>query len=190
MVVFPMIALMASYGLQKIRTIETRRFIVYSVVIFSAIVAFFAYLPFLSSMAPVNMKDAGRYLDSVNADSIEVFTVPSEKTIVNLAVSVPLLDFSTNKDIFYHHDPDYSLPFKKIEKSPLRFTWEYSNPDYYAGNPDMAVDSPVIAVISNGPMNSLPESLKERLAGYNKAAIFKTSTDRFRYSPVVSIYLR
>ncbi len=188
MLLFPMVALMASYGLQLIRNVEVRRYIVYCAVVSSLIIAVFAYLPFLSSMSLVNLKEAGRYLDSIDAERVEIFSVPSQKTIVNPAISIPILDYFTAKEIVYYHDEHYSLPFEKIEKSPLRFTWEYKNPAYYTLDPEAAGDGPVIAVISNGPMSVLPKALKERLSGYKNAEVFKTSTGIFRYSPVVSIY--
>lgn len=188
-VAFPMLALMASYGLQRIKTIEIKRYIVYCAAAASIITAVFAYLPFLSSMGIVNVKDAGMFLDSIGAENIEVFTVASERTVVNPVVTVPLLDLFTEKEIVYYHDSGFSIPFEKIEKSPLRFTWEYRNPGYYTPERKNISSGTAVAVISNKGGKALPEGIEEKLKGHRKARVFNTSTGIFRYSPVVTVYL-
>ena len=189
LIAFPMLALMASYGLQKIKEIETRRVIVSCIVASSLLVAVFAYRPFLQSMSLVNLKDAGVFLDSVKTERVEIYTTYSPRSIVNPAVAVPILDLFTDKDIFYHHDPDYTLPFKKIEKSPLRFTWEYENPEYYLPDQNINDENIAIVVISNGPMKDVRDGILKQVEGYKAARVFNASTRLFRYSPVVSIYL-
>ena len=188
MVAFPMLTLMASYGLQKIETMEIRRYIASSIVAASLVVAIFAYLPFLQSTSLVNLKDAGGFLDSIDADRIEVFTVPSKETVVNPAVSVPLLDLFTKKDIFYHHDRGLSLPFEKIEKSPLRFTWEYKNPAYYADGHKAVDNNAVVVVISNASVKKFPDDIEEKIRGYKNIGVFENSSGIFRYSPALRIF--
>jgi hypothetical protein len=183
-----MLALMASYGLQKIREIETKRFIVSCIVASSLVVALFAYRPFLQSMSLANLKEAGDFLDSVSAERVDVFTTYSPGSIVNPAVAVPLLDLFTDKDIVYHHDADFKLPFEKIEKSPLRFTWEYENPQYYSPGGMGNDKSHALVVISNGPLKDMPEGVQEFI-GYRPVEVFNASTRIFRYSPEVAVYL-
>ncbi|MBL7050483.1 MAG: glycosyltransferase family 39 protein [Nitrospira sp.] len=190
LIAFPMLALMASYGLQKLKEIETRRFIVSCIVASSLVVAIFAYRPFLQSMSLVNLKDAGVFLASVKTERVEVYTTDSPRSIVNPSVAVPILDLFTDKDIVYHHDPDYTRPFKKIEKSPLRFTWEYENPEYYLQDQNVNDENNAIVIISNGPLKDLPDDVSEKIDGYEKVQVFNTSTRIFRYSPVVSVYMR
>jgi len=216
LVIFPMLTLMASYGLQKIKTFELRRFIAFSIVASSLVVAVVAYLPFLQKMSMVNLKDAGRYLDSIGERKIEVFTIPSNETIVNLAVSVPVLDLFTGKDIYYHHDPTHSPPFEEIKVSPLRFTWEYKNPRYYSDEYKISpspTSPPVeggeikqfplplrervrvrgknsaLVIISNGHVKTLPDNIAEELKGYKENRAFDTSEGIFGFSPVVTVYL-
>ncbi len=189
MIVFPMFTLMASYGLQRIRDFELKKFIVYCAVISSLIVAVFAYLPFLKTMGLVNMKHAGEFLNSVDTGKIEIFTLPSGKSLVNPAVSVPLLDLHTDKNIIYHHDTDFSIPFKKIEKSSLRFTWEYKNPEYYKPADDSSDRDNAIVILSNIPGTAIPENIRNKIKGYKKGRVFNTSTRIFKYSPVVTVYL-
>ena len=188
MVIFPMLALMASYGLQKIKTPEIRRYIASCIVGVSLVVAIFAYLPFLQRMSLVNCKDAGRFLDSVHAEKIEVFTIPSAKSAVNPSIAVPILDLFTDADILYRQDKEFSLPFEKIEKSPLRFTWEYKNPAYYIKD-DKDSGKDAIVIISNRTNKLLPNRIKRKIKGYKKTGVFNTSTGIFRYSPVVTIYM-
>lgn len=192
MVLFPMLTLMASYGLQKIRTLNLKRFIVFSIVSSTLVVALVAYLPFLQKMNMINLKNAGEYLDSVKTESVEVFTITSTETIVNLAVSVPILDLHTKKEILYHHDTAYSLPFEEIKESPLRFTWEYKNPQYYHNEnyiPSPQPEPAPIVIISNGSVRALPDHIAEKLKGYKKTRVFDTSEGIFGFSPVVTIYL-
>ena len=94
---FPMLALMASYGLQEIRDKRIVRFMSFYIVVFSIIVAFFAYLPFLNSTSAANIKNAGAFLNSLDASEIEVFTLQAKNHDVKPAVSVPILDLFTAK---------------------------------------------------------------------------------------------
>ena len=190
LIAFPMLVLMASYGLQKIKEIEIKRFIASCIVASSLVVAVFAYQPFLQSMSLVNLKDAGGFLDSVKTERVEVYTTYSTGSIVNPAVAVPILDLFTEKNIAYHHDPDLTLPFEKIEKSPLRFTWEYKNPEYYLPDQSIKDGNSAVVVISNRPLRDVPDDILEKIKGYKAARVFSTSTGIFRYSPVVSVYQR
>jgi hypothetical protein len=107
---------------------------------------------------------------------------------VNQAVGVPVLDLFAEKKISYYHDESYALPLEKIEKSPLRFTWVYKNPEYYDVKNEDSTSNSAIAIISNAPLEKLPDHLKKKVEGYRKAGIFKTTTGIFRYSPVVTLY--
>ncbi len=189
MVIFPMLTLMASYGLQAIRDLEVRKYIVSCIVAASLVTAIFAYLPLLQEMGPVNLENAGRFLNSADVEKADVFTVPSEDTAVNQAVSVPALDLFTDKAVYYHYDAALSPPFEKIEKSPLRFTWEYRNPEYYYESSDSSGKNAAIAVISNGVPLSMPDRIRRKIKGYKKARVFSASTGLFSYRPVVTIYL-
>ena len=202
MVIFPMLTLMASYGMQKIKNAEPRRFIAFSIISSSLVVATVAYLPFLQKMNMVNLKDAGSYLDSVKTERIEVFTVPSTETIVNIAVAVPILDLYTGKDIYYSHEETYVPTFEEIKESPLRFTWEYKNPRYYRNKnnippavrkggvtPPLQPEPSALVIISNGNVKSLPDYVAERLKGHWKNKVFDISDGVFGFSPVVTVYL-
>ena len=186
--VFPMFALMAAYGLRELRGRNIKRFLVLSVFISSVIVGAFVYLPFLQSLSTVNLKDAGRFLNSLDEPNIEVFTLMPEDPVLNPAVSVPILDLFTRKNIIYEYSREKFLqPGDAVEKSSLRFTWEYKNPVYY--RPDnYRVKDAAVAVISENPQDALPEDIRQRIAGYHLSAVFKKSDDIFIYRPCVRVY--
>ena len=189
LVTFPMLTLMASYGIGQMKSLEVKRVLVSCIAIASIVVAAFAYIPFLQSISTINLKNAGNLLNSLKIAKVEVFTVPSQRPVVNPAVSVPILDLFTDKDITYYHDADFTVPFEKIKESPLRFTWEYTNPEYYQGDYFSVTDDSAVAVIANMNIREFPESLRKKIAGYKLAKVFEVSTGRFHYSPAVRIYL-
>jgi hypothetical protein len=91
--VFPMLALMAAYGIQEIRERHIKSFFVSAAFISSLIVGVFAYLPFLQSLGTINFKDAGSFVNSLDEANVEVFTLMPEDPVLNPAASVPLLLF-------------------------------------------------------------------------------------------------
>ncbi|MDP2168539.1 MAG: glycosyltransferase family 39 protein [Thermodesulfovibrionales bacterium] len=189
--VFPMFALMASYGLREIKTDEVKRFIVSVAVLSSLTLAVFAYLPFLRQISLINLKDAGRFLDSLDVDAVEVFTLP-QKSNVNPAVSVPLLDLFTKKRIIYDYGPDNrplpeGIAPEDIERSPLRFTWEYKNPAYYAFG-DKAGTNAAMVLISGSREAVVPAHIRQRLRGYRKCREFEVFSDDFRYKTIVAVF--
>jgi hypothetical protein len=189
MLAFPMLTIMASYGFQRIKNLDLRKFIASSVVASAAVVAIFAYLPFLQSLSMVNFKEAGEFIDSIKGANIEVYTVQSESTSVNMAVTVPLLDLYTDKGIQYRYDSESAAPADDISESPLRFTWEYANPLYYEVEKMPSANDPAIVIISNNPEAGTSESAMVAIKGYKKEKVFNSTTEIFRFSPVVTIYL-
>jgi hypothetical protein len=186
--IFPMFALMAAYAIRQIRHVEIKRFLVLSAVISSLTVAVFGYLPFLQRISTVNLKYAGNFADSLKETEIEVFTLLPKDPVLNPAVSVPILDLFTGKKIIYDYDRElFTQPAEKIEKSPLRFTWEYENPPYYDRGPFDSRD-PIILVISEKPDDPLPEELITRLAQYHHLNTFGISEEIFRYQTILRIY--
>jgi hypothetical protein len=188
MIIFPMLTLMAAYGLQHIGNLKLRKYIVSCMIGSSLVVAAFAYLPFLQTMSMVNFRDAGRFLNSAGEEIIYVYAVPSEESAVNPATGIPVLDLFTEKKIIYYHDEEFSLPFEEIETSPLRFTWEYENPEYYKADQKDSFDYRTVVVISNRGEEQLPQRIISKLKGYEVRRTFEETTHRFRYSPVVTVY--
>ena len=188
--IFPLLTLMASYGLQEIKDKRIVRFIVSCTVVFSLLIAVLAYFPFLRKTSAANIKNAGSFLNSLDASEIEVFTLQAKNHDVNPAVSVPILDMFTEKKIRYYYDASSFLPFSEAEKSPLRFTWEYKNPKYYIGGNgkgDANIKKAVV-VITESSEQLIPSEIRQKVMGYRNSAIFKISEGVFQYQTIVRVY--
>jgi hypothetical protein len=185
--VFPMMALMAGYGLQVIKQDDLRRFIVYGIVSTSLVIGVFTYLPFAERMSVVNLKHAGAYLNTLGNADIEVMTLPPKEPVINHAVAVPLLDLFTNKRIRYHYEPGGFPLREEVERSSLRFTWEYRNPAYYEDTLPEAKRS-ILIVIADASDIALPRSLERNGAHYDQTGIFRVNEAIFRHSVGIGIY--
>jgi hypothetical protein len=183
--VFPMIAVMAGYGLREIPDKTSRLFTAVSAFTTSAAVALFIYLPFLGNMSQANLMKAGQHLNALKAGPVEVITAPSPTFTINPAVTVPILDLFTESKICYRYrEPE--LP-EKILTSPLRFSWTYKNPDFYTAADACQGGGPVVVIIPEYDQ-SIPGDILTRISGYEKKAEFGVTTEIFRYSPRVIIY--
>jgi hypothetical protein len=184
---FPMIALMASYGLQYLKDKEIRKFVVLCAVISSLSVSLFGYLPFLQRISAVNIKKAGQFLNTAAGEMVEVFVLPEKEPALNPAVAVPLLDLFTKKRIVYRHEPVTPPDAEDAKKSPLRFTWEYKNPSYYLGDGHREEDA-AVAVISGAPYAALPKDVEERMKGYRLSGEFDGYEGIFAHRTVITVY--
>jgi 4-amino-4-deoxy-L-arabinose transferase-like glycosyltransferase len=183
---FPMLALMGAYGLQALGSREVRKVVLACTAACSLVVAAYGYLPFLRGTSAMNLKSAGAYLDSIGERRVEVFTPPQPDSEVNPAVAVPLLDLYTRKDLVYAYQVPLRSSLKRLEESPLRFTWEYRNPAYYAGDP--AGGDAAVVVISGAVGQPLPESMERRLRGYRLDRVFAADEGVFRFKTMVAVY--
>ena len=184
---FPMLTLMAGYGLQVIRREELKRFIVFGTVAASLGVGYFAYLPLAGSMSVTNLKQAGEYLNTLDAPEIEVITLAPQDPVANPAVAIPLLDLFTDKRIVYNYMQD-GLPAREdVEQSSLRFTWEYRNAAYYGDERHAPGNTPIV-VISDASNAPLPRAVAQRIEGRRLAGAFIADEKIFRYTVGVRIY--
>ena len=186
--VFPMLALMASYGLREFRDGQVRKYIVLCIVASSVVIMVFGFLPFAQQASAANLKLAGEYLDSLEADRVEVIALPQLHAFVNPAVSVPILDLFTSKRLVVRHDSVAAPATETLRQSSLRFTWEYRNPTYYAAGTDGAGESAVV-VIACDPAQPLPDSIGQRLQGYRLSREFMIVENVFGYRTIVHVYL-
>lgn len=185
---FPMLALMASYGLREIRVGEIRKYVVLSIVVSSLVVLVSGFLPFLRQQSAANLKQAGIYLDSLKGDAVEVIALPQLHALVNPAVSVPILDLFTSKRLVYRHDPVPAPQARTLAETSLRFTWEIGSPTYYAAAPSHKAPS-AIAVIASDPAQPQPEGVSAKLKGHRLAREFAVSEHVFGYQTLVRVYL-
>ncbi len=179
--VFPMLALMASYGIQDIEAERLRRFVVLLAVAFSLVVGVFGYLPFLRTNSISNLMYASRFLDTLDGEVVRVDTFP-QKSAINPAISVPLLDIYTDKKILYDYELSTHLTERQIATSSLRFTWQYANPPYYVS--DEGAPAALLALITPRPV---PERVFQK-QGYTFLRRFDVSADLYRYRPFVEVY--
>ncbi len=180
----PMLALMGAYGLRAIAAAEVRRLVLGCTVASSLVVALYGYRPFLERTSSANLKAAGEYLNALPEARAEVFTLSRPDSELNAAIEVPLLDLYTAKPLVYSYRP--VPPRVRIAESPLRFTWEYRNPRYYADAG--AGGASAVAVITDDLARPLPEEVTARLRGYELARTFVADEGVFRNKTLVAVY--
>lgn len=184
---FPLFSLMASYGLNAIKDIEVKRFIGFCAVTSSVVIALFGFLPFLNKTSAVNLRDAGKYIDTLDCGEIvELYTLPQRSSTGNTEASIPILDLFTDKRIIYRRDKIFSLDNKNIEKSPLRFTWESKMPNFYSVNKESKAF--LIAFISGEAIDNLPPWTIRNTQSPVLLKRFVASSGVFRYKTYVSLY--
>jgi hypothetical protein len=184
--IFPMFALMASYGLAELKSEGLRKFTASCIVTSSFVIAFVAFLPFLVTISTVNLMEAGAQINALPGETVEVYTIVPPNTTYGPKVSVPILDLFTKKRIIYE---DLSVPpgREKIDKNPLRFTFDYELPPIYTGEKN---NKNIIIIISPTAGEPLPEYLQERLEGYQEYKTLDTiSVRRYYYRPITRIYV-
>lgn len=201
--VFPLLSLMAAYGLMQIRQGEIRRYLVSGIVISSVLVAVFAYRPFLNTISPVNLKEAGEFLDTLSGPVAEVFTWYAEDAPAGPAVTVPLLDLFTGKRIVYGIVSDdvgqRRLDSGETSVSPLRFTWEYRTPRYYAQpeSPFRQKDAEIVThgrqqgavvIITDRHDAAIPEHLAQIIKEYRSVRVFNKDENEFAFKTFVRVY--
>ena len=187
MMVFPLLSLMASYGLGLIRDRMNARFIAYSTAAFSLTLALSGFMPFLQHTSAVNLRDAAEYLNSLDVAVVEVFTPLPQEYVMNPAVSVPLLDLHTKKKIVYRYEEaEYPLP-EDISTSALRFTWEYKNPLYYQESVK-EYDKKAVLIITDRIERELPPAILLEIAGLSEKRTFAVSDNAFRHKTLVTVF--
>lgn len=185
--VFPMLALMAAYGLREIRCGEIRKYIVVCIVASSVALSVLGFRPFLQQTSAVNLKQAGEYLDSLDASEVEVIALQQRHAAVNPAVSVPLLDLHTSKRLIFRSDV-LAPTGRGVDESSLRFTWEHKHPKYYDAGAD-GLRAEAVVVIADDDAQLLPDSIAQRLIGYRLSRQFIASENVFGYRTIVKVYL-
>lgn len=186
--VFPMLALMASYGLTLLRNHEVKKIIVGVVIMTTLVTCIFVYRPFLQQTSDINISRAGQFLDDLDIDHVEVFTAPQQNYPINPAIAVPLLDLATSKKIVYHYEPGASTPDEDYHTSRFRFSWEYRNPAYYT---DEAGERPVktaFVLISAKPEDAIPTGMENTIKGLHRTRSFTIANQLYEYQTLVRIY--
>lgn len=185
---FPMLALMASYGLREIRDGAIRKQVVLCIVVSSIVTMVFGFLPFAQNASAANLKRSGEYLDSLALESVEVIVLEQRQALVNPAVSVPMLDLFTSKRLVLRNEPVVAPDAQALAQSSLRFTWDYRNPSYYGAGTNAPAASAVL-VIASDRAQLVNVSLEKRLQGYRLSREFVVLENIFAYRTLVQVYL-
>ncbi|TAN41357.1 MAG: hypothetical protein EPN25_05150 [Nitrospirae bacterium] len=185
--IFPMVSLMAAYGLMQIKRVDLRRSIAAGVVASSVVLAFFAYRPFLNTVSVVNLKDAGQFIDTLRGDALEVITAYEGNPETSPAVAVPMLDLFTDRQITYRDlKGPASIP-RDVAVSSMRFTWEYRNPPYYEAPRRSGLPGTVVVVITD-IRGELPGTVRDATRGYASVRLFEADEQEFAFKTYVRVY--
>lgn len=184
---FPMLTLMSARGLVELRNRDLKKVIVSAVVITSLATGFFLFLPFFKQWSTVNLRDAGRFLDTLDVDAVDVIAVPQQQYPVNPAVAVPMLDLFTHKKIIYQYVPGASTPDEDFHTSRFRDSWEYINPPYYRTGVEKA-GKKAVAVILADVQEKIPPETMERISNLHHTRSFTTYYLFFQNHTIVRIY--
>jgi len=139
-------------------------------------------------MSTANLQRAGVFLNQRGVREVEVITVPPKSAVMGSVVSVALLDLYTRsaprlKSLV----PELRPARQEIERSPLRFSWEFPVPRYYDPLPTDGHDVPVV-VVTGMSGEPLPDALTERLRRYRRTASWHAGEGIFQYAPAVFLY--
>jgi len=182
---FPLFALAAAYGLNALHGRELKRFIAFCVLAASLAVAWGAYLPFLNGTSMANLREAGRYIDALPGDAVAVRIRPQKTSAGNTEMAIPLLDLYTRKRLIYQRER-FELPQAGlVQRSPLRFTWEFPAASRYEAAPDQGA-MPVAVIASE----QAPVTRAFGQDGLRSLAVFTTDSGVFRYKTFVEVFGR
>jgi len=183
---FPMLCLMASYGAMQVARILNPGFVALSVAACSFTLAYTAFLPFQQSTSAENIGDAAAYLNSLDLSAVEVVTPFPGTSVMNPSASVPLLDLFLRAPVRYRYRAaEYPVP-EDIDTSPLRFTWTYRNPPYYAGHGK--AEKTGLAVITDRTDIALDDLLHDRTGTFTQKRTFAVRDDVYQHQTLITVY--
>ena len=184
--IFPMLCLMASYALVQIRRVLNPGFVALSAAACSFALAYTAFLPFQQSTSAANIRDAAAYLNSLDLAAVEVVTPLPGTYVMNPSASVPLLDLFLRAPVRYRYrSTEYPVP-DDIDTSPLRFTWTYQNPPYYAGYGK--AEKVGVAVITDSTEVHLDHMLQDRTERFTQKRTFALRDDVYQHQTLIAVY--
>ena len=185
--IFPMIALMAAYGLAELQNRVVIKQVVFSIIGISFVVAFAGFLPLLKSFGVQNLQAAGQYLNTVSAQNVWVISLAGEEAVVSPDIAVSMLDIYTSKRLLYEETPKSEEVLERARTSPLRFTWEYPTPEFYSRKPGEK-DTGALVVISDNQDQALPAAIENKILHYPVRKIFQQTSHIFKHQTFVVVY--
>ena len=187
MPLLPFMAITGAYGLREIKFGQVRRYVAYCCLGSSLIIALLVYKPFLTRTSMANLKDAGRFLDTLNDHAVEVYCIPQARSLGNTSVVVPILDLYTKKILYQEQAWTSTEGHMKAKNVSLRFTWELMQPDYYRGNMYSGLQIPLV-IIASTPVNELPAIMAEKHPEIQLLKQFNKTSGIYRYQTFVSVF--
>ena len=181
----PLLALMASYGLQSFNQGQLRRFAGLAIVFSSLLIVLGGYLPFFKTTSMMNIMAAGRLLDTLPGREVEVYVLPQNGSSGNTALVIPQLDLFTGKRLI-SQQPWQQLATGKIPAhAPLLFSWQISRPPFYAPGYRRG-RKPLVVISGDG---GEPQRAKLSMVGSRlPAGEFVRQSGVFRFKTIISIY--
>ncbi len=181
----PLLALMAARGLEIIQDAAGRRYAVLVVVSSSLVLAWGAFLPFFGTTSMVNLQEAGRFLDILAADRVEVHALPQAGSEGSTRIAIAQLDLFTRKAIFSPQDWG-DMPTRLPPLSPLRATWRLRRPSWY-GTAVVDMDAPLVVISGRPPDKEDYQEIRgARFKG--RVRFFTLCSGVFRYRTLVAVY--
>jgi hypothetical protein len=181
---FPLFALMASYGIHFFKNNLIKRNFAYLIVMTSFIITTNIFLPFLKNISTVNIKMAGNYLNKLPQDSILVYILKKKESIRNLEVVLPILDIYTNKQLIYH-DIIGDIIDQNLKTSGGH-TWNYKIPAYYFSK--TKIEELPVVIVSSEKNIIIPEAILEKIKNFKYTITFDKATGIYRYKNFLTIY--
>lgn len=184
---FPLLALMAAYGLAWIKDQNLKRYWAYTTVLTAFLINIYISLPFLRMNSGTNLMKAGFYLDTLEGEWARVYILTKKEYVANIEIALPMLDLYTDKKLYYERKK-IEIDHKKIEKSRLRFTWNIDIPKFYTERPHEP--GVPIVVITGEEDQKIPEEIIRQTRGYKNIKKYFTNTGVYNYNSFVIVYSR
>lgn len=184
--VFPMLAIMAAYGIAALNSAANKRFIVSGIAVTAVLLSAIATLPFLDKNSAINLKLTGEYLDSINAKNSEILALPQEKSTINSSIAIPILDLFSKGNIVYSDGHLKEIPHNLTEL-PWRWTWEVAIPPTHTSQ-DGIKSNQTIVVIKSTHTQKLPHYIERKLENYYLLKEFRHTSGVFKYRTLIYIY--
>ncbi|MDF1577395.1 MAG: glycosyltransferase family 39 protein [Desulfobulbales bacterium] len=182
----PLLALMASFGLQAIREKQVRRFAGLIIISYSLIIVNVGYLPFFRTTGMMNIMQAGRFLDSLPGETVEVYALPQSKSGGNTVLAIPQLDLFTHKKMVSRQDWITEQARRQPSLAPLLFSWKIGRPSFYT--PDPAEKSPPLVVIFDDSLASTENALGSVIGARSGMRQFVSESGVFRFKTNLFIF--
>ncbi|MEJ2688942.1 MAG: glycosyltransferase family 39 protein [Deltaproteobacteria bacterium] len=184
---FPLLALLAAYGLEEVKEIVIRRQIVATAVLFSLLIAYGAYLPFFRETSMMNLKLAGEYLDTLDDNTFIVHTAPQHKSKGATRAAIPILALYTDKTLLLDDDlspPDrlpagFTYPLQFTQSMPLT---SFSAAQEEDGRPSIFIGDETLAK-DNRHSTGNGEAFSRRTGVFRYQTLVKISTTESPFPP-------